>query len=342
LSEGKLYAADKDLNRISTIVYPILKILRSEAGEDLEYKTNGLVKVVDGITSTTLIEKPKAELAKWADNLLAAIRNAKGSSFAVPDVSANLSSIRYNTLKAQSTDKRDITIVVHDYRTGMNPTLGFSIKSMLGGASTLLNAGKTTNFLFELAGRDVSVSDLDPINSIGTNNKIRDRLKMISGMGLSLEFRDMESEIFRLNLAVIDSKLPEIVASMLLLYHRDGISEVSNIIERLSSDNPMKYNLEYSHNFYEYKLSNLLTDIALGMTPSKVWSGNYDASGGYIIVRQDGEVVCYHVYNRNDFQKYLVNNTRLDTASTSRHRFGFAYKDGGKAFVKLNLQIRFK
>jgi len=33
----------------------------------------------------------------------------------------------------------------------MTPTLGFSIKSQLGGNSTLFNAGKTTNLTFSIA-----------------------------------------------------------------------------------------------------------------------------------------------------------------------------------------------
>ena len=36
------------------------------------------------------------------------------------------------------------------------PTLGFSIKSQLGGVSTLLNAGKTTNFVYEIISSKLS------------------------------------------------------------------------------------------------------------------------------------------------------------------------------------------
>lgn len=38
----------------------------------------------------------------------------------------------------------------------------------------------------------------------------------------------------------------------------------------------------------------LLIDVALGMTPAKEWNGRYDANGGYIVIRKDGEIVCYH------------------------------------------------
>ncbi|MBE6786434.1 MAG: HpaII family restriction endonuclease, partial [Ruminococcaceae bacterium] len=38
---------------------------------------------------------------------------------------------------------------------------------------------------------------------------------------------------------------------------------------------------------------------------------------------------------------YLVNNTKFETASTSRHQFGDIYKENGKYYIKLNLQVRF-
>jgi len=79
------------------------------------------------------------------------------------------------------------------------------------------------------------------------------------------------------------------------------------------------------------------------MKPSDVWNGYYDANGGYIIVREDGDIVCYHIYNKNEFEDYLLNNTKLDTPSSTRHRFGTLYKDtNNNLLIKLNLQIRFK
>lgn len=76
--------------------------------------------------------------------------------------------------------------------------------------------------------------------------------------------------------------------------------------------------------------------------PSKVWEGVYDAIGGYLIVKATGEVLCYHIYNKNEFENYLFANTKLETASSTRHEYGKIYEDNGQFFFKLNLQIRFK
>ena len=80
---------------------------------------------------------------------------------------------------------------------------------------------------------------------------------------------------------------------------------------------------------------------ALGMVPSKVWDGFTRAHGGYIVIKNDGEVVCYHLYNREEFLTYLYKNTKFESASTSRHDYGKLYEENGKIFFNLNLQIRF-
>lgn len=46
----------------------------------------------------------------------------------------------------------------------------------------------------------------------------------------------------------------------------------------------------------------LLLDSALGMTPGKERKGRYDANGGYLVVKKDGDIVCYHFYNRTTWK----------------------------------------
>ena len=42
------------------------------------------------------------------------------------------------------------------------------------------------------------------------------------------------------------------------------------------------------------------------------------------------------------FEEYLLHNTHLERASSSRHDFYRIYEEEGQLFIKLNLQIRFK
>jgi type II restriction enzyme len=82
-------------------------------------------------------------------------------------------------------------------------------------------------------------------------------------------------------------------------------------------------------------------DSALGMTATSRWKGKFDATGGYIIVKEDGELVCYHIYNLNDFQDYLLENTKLESPSTSKYEYAKVYEEKGDYYFRLNLQIRF-
>lgn len=127
-----------------------------------------------------------------------------------------------------------------------------------------------------------------------------------------------------------------------MLFFKIIIELIENLTENINKINPLNYDNQFAHTFYDYKVKRFLTDVALGMTPSKVWTGELDATGGYLVVKENGEVLCYHIYNRNEFEDYLFTNTKLETASSTRHEFGKIYKENGQYYFKLNLQIRFK
>ena len=60
------------------------------------------------------------------------------------------------------------------------------------------------------------------------------------------------------------------------------------------------------------------------------------------MVTKEGNVLVYHIYNRNYFEEYLLKNTKYETASTERYDFGKVYSENGEEFIKLNLQVRFR
>jgi hypothetical protein len=252
-----------------------------------------------------------------------------------------MNSVNCRTVKAKSTSKTDIRIVIHDLRINQIAELGFSIKSQLGGDSTLLNAGKTTNFLYKIVGFKGRTSDIERINAIDSRSKIKDRIEEIKKLGGEMEFLNLEHSIFKNNLVLIDSFLPKILAEVVKQFFTSNLSTIKDLTKEITDKNPAEYDTKDSHAFYEYKIKRFLTDIALGMMPSKVWGGVYDATGGYLIVKEDGEILCYHIYNRNQFEDYLFQNTKLETASSTKHGFGTIYQDGGDYYLNLNLQIRF-
>jgi len=339
LGDTKLFAGNPSLNKIEELFYPIIKIIRQESDGNFEYELLGDLVVISGGTEQLRI--PVILFAEQAVKLFDNIKKSTGA-FNVSETEEFMKSIYCKTLKARSSSKTDIRIVIHDQRINQTADLGFSIKSQLGGDATLLNAGRTTNFIFKINSLSLNDEQIANINDIESRSKIKDRIDAIKNLGGNLEFVTLEQDIFKNNLVLIDSLLPNILGEITISYFTTTHSSIVDLCKVINDSNPIDYDNQFAHTFYEYKIKRFLTDVALGMTPSKVWNGVYEATGGYLIVKETGDILCYHIYNRNIFEDYLFANTRLETASSSRHGFGKLYKKDGVLYFKLNLQIRFK
>lgn len=339
IADKQLFAGDGNLNKIENLIFAIIKVLRDESNGTFEFSYNNDLVLVKNDNEEIRISIN--EFQKQAHFLLAKLKEKTSATFSIPEIEEFINSFNSHSLKAKSTVKSDIRIVIHDQRTSTNPELGFSIKSQLGGASTLLNAGKTTNFIYKINNLNLTAKQINDINAIETKSKIKDRIEELQKLKGIFSFQQTESSIFENNLVLIDSALPKIISEILLLFFTSNHSKISDLIIEISKVNPLAYNLENNHPFYSYKIKRFLTDIALGMMPSKVWTGELDATGGYLVVKDDGEILCYHIYNRNEFEDYLFTNTKLETASSSRHKFGTIYEQNRQLYFKLNLQIRF-
>ena len=138
---------------------------------------------------------------------------------------------------------------------------------------------------------------------------------------------------------MVTREMPMIYAEMIKRYYYGEakfIPELTALVADSGIVNTIDNAVYCAHNVKE-----MLTNIALGMVPNTLWTGDYEATGGFIIVKEDGDVVCYHIYNRNSFKNYIFAATRFDTPSQSKFGFGKIYDDNGRQMIKLNVQIRF-
>ena len=267
------------------------------------------------------------------------IKSSDSTTFEIPEAKELMDELLCTRTKADNSSKSDIEAEIFDRISETTVPLGFSVKSIVGGASTLLNAGKTTNFVFGVDGLDLKY--LDEINSIEGSSKVQDKIKLITDKGGNLIFKKVAKPEFESNLRKIDSLFPIFISQMLIDFFSSKISKVSDLVDSLSENKILKEKYGLTHSDYKFKVQNLLHSAALGMLPSKVWDGFTKAHGGYIVVKNDGVIVCYHLYNRDEFLSYLYDNTKFESASTSRHGYGSLYLENDKILFNLNLQIRF-
>ncbi len=341
LEDRKLFAADKNLEVIDGKFFVFHKIIREEKDATLKIydlsqsEAQILITNEDG---SILKEFDSSVLKEKTLKIFERIRDERSRTFTIPEACELMDELLCTKVKASNAKKADLVAIIYDRISKTSPMLGFSIKSMIGGASTLLNPGKTTNFIYEV---DNFTGSIDEVNTIDTSSQIRDRVSSIRESGGNFEYVGVSNEQFAMNMKMIDTALPEFVAHMLLEFFSNNHRAVADLTQALTKDKSMSEKYRLSLTNYEYKIKNFLDAVALGMVPSKPWDGFATAQGGYIVVKENGEVVCYHLYNRDEFRSYLYENTKFDAPSSTRYEYGKLYEESGKLFFKLNLQIRF-
>nr|WP_293789585.1 HpaII family restriction endonuclease [Streptococcus sp.] len=284
--------------------------MKQEGAINKEYKriefTNKVLLLVNNLEC---IEIPYEEFEFFSQIVLESIKSGKGT-FEIPEIEPFLQKIKITKIKASNDSKKDIIFKIHDDFTGAEPIIGFSIKSYIGNKPTLLNASGAIKVQYKLS-RPLSTYEVEFLHNINTRTKIKDRVEYIKDKGVLLDFDSMINETFNRNLQMVDYRMPEILGNLFLeSYFVEGKS-ISDVVD--------KYCDEFSEDkeIIIHKVKDLLVAVALGMEPNTKWTGLEDANGGYIVVKDDGEVLCYHIYDRNKLRNYLFRNTKFDSPSSS-------------------------
>ncbi|MDR6760938.1 type II restriction enzyme [Flavobacterium sp. 2755] len=342
LVDGKLYLGDENYNKIKGLFYPIVQVIRHEKNRNVNFTYDGqLIVISDGVLLFNIPLVDFIKNTKLCFDKIKAPKKGKGS-FDIPEIENFLSLFSITTLKAKSKLKNDITIQIEDPKSFIAPTLGFSIKSQLGKASTLVNASKATNFTYLIKNRVLSVNEISSINNERLFSK---KINLLNQYGAILEYDKVDNPIFASNLQTIDYNFDKILSEVILHFCTNDIASentVAKFIEKVTNENSIGYDLNINSSIYEMIMKKFLTDYALGMRAAEVWKRNYQATGGYLIVKDDGELLCYHFYFAKNFEDYLFNNTKLETGDVKKHDFGNVYTENNQQKIKFNLQIRFK
>lgn len=318
--DNKLYFGDEFADRADDYV-TVIEIAHNK--NDLIYKISNSEVIFKDRNNNHLKTVRISSIISLDEinHLLNKIKNSSGRSFDIPEFTDVLLKAEINQyVNGSSYEKGDLQIAFNYNQ--MSFTLSpVGIKSDLGAKPTLLNASSATNFVFKINGFNGSI---DAINAIETRSKIKDRINEIQKLGGNICFSHCEVETYKNNLMKVDSNMPEILAEMLLKYYLGYGSKISDLVI-----DPIQ----------RARVESCLRAVLLGMFSSSEWDG-YENSTGSILVKNNGELRFFHVVKDEVMKKYLFNHTKLDTPSSTRHRFGTVYKEKDCLFIKLNLQIR--
>lgn len=293
----------------------------------------------------------RAEAGHLADSLLVEIKSGEKASFDCPSSILASKALQIKSSKASSAFKSDILLeVASPIFEGQALILGFSIKSEIGSKPTLLNAGATL-FQYRISEPEgesaMAVQEGLPRSPKRGFPGPMKLLPALKDRGFGVKFEKVVDSTFEQNLKMIDTAFPVMLASVLVHAYAEGETNFERLLgsESLSAELASQLGLPRSVvvKVLRHKLKDLLRQSALGMNPGTEWDGEVEAHGGWIVVKETGDVVCFHTVNDDDFREYLFRSCKVETPSMRRQKAGYAYTDdnGGRPRLRLSLQIRF-
>lgn len=354
LGEGKLYTADKMLRKKLDSYLDILKVIRQE------YETQVLEYIVDEKSAAVTIKPqgsdevfevvPMRQFSENALTLFNSIKHAKGSSVAAPDSVCEFAQFIYvskpkapavKALKKLFGGKNDIIIEVRDGQTAIVSVMGFSIKSKFGQNATLFNAGSSSQFLFKLSNcNDQTMAEFNAIKD-GNSRGWSLCKDYLSSHNIGMVFDRTQYPTYGNNLFLVRESMAKILAWC--VYDRLVVSStgygVMETVERMAEANPL--GVPSPAIYYEKALKDFLMAGFTGMTAGNEWDGKEQVNGGYIVVMDDGDVICYHSSDRETFRDYLYRNTYFEYVSADKYSWSRIIKIDGEYFLPLNISVRF-
>lgn len=343
LSNGRVYAADRNFERDENVYIDILNIIRYEKEHILEFQRE-LESVTASDNGVVFKVLTYSELVNKADYLYNAVKNivSRDRKFSVLEIEDYLTELRFSQpkvpklpkdIEATYGKKTDIIITLQDSSDRAVSTTGFSIKSHLGSSSSLFNSAMASNFLYEIIGCDEQ--EMYEINGKYISSEIGMIEYIKNNPALTLEFRGISDE-FRDNLDFVELKMPEILSCAILTqigyYDRANSNKTRDIIEKVAQKNPV--GVRRPETWYEAKMKDFLYASFSGLTATEPWDGRRKLSGGYIDVSPSGQMLYYRAVSDDVFNTFLYEHTFIDRPSRG------VEKDKAKVIAQAYLEGR--
>lgn len=343
LTEGALELVQDNEARERSVV-SVVEIIRREGTREGRYFLNRTPEQVAIQNDEASDNEPRlvaiSSLRPIVINMFSTLKHGLGPSFPNPPAEEILTLLNTRYVSTGSQGIEDFKLRLGEAYMG-NQEWGFSVKSMTGGRPTLFNAsGDNTNFIFEITG---PLERLEPAWFERMESQ-RSLMKALVAGGFGFKFVRPVSDVFYGNLSLSGAETPILLASLMLGYYCGWGTSLSRLVD----DEQVVHLFETwsgrssTPDARRYKLKSLILEMALGMHAATPWSGSTaEMEGGIILVLPDGQMEGYIARSINRLKDYLFESTSFEAPSRKRHDYGPVYRENGKCFIKLNLQVRF-
>ena len=243
--------------------------------------------------------------------------------------------------------KADIVIETRDGRNALVNRMGFSVKSQFGSPATLFNASPSAPLLYWVAHcDDALMKEFNALHDArGNRGWFACCQPFFDRHGLRVSFaRARNAGSFERNLLFVREGMLEIIAACVRERFIGGAptSDVAAVTASVAEQNPMRYPPAVASAVYEKAMKDFLYAAFSGMSATKPWDGVEQVNGGYIVVKPDGDVLCYHANDREEFREYLFRNTVFEYVSAKKYGWSLIEKIDGEYLLPVNFSIRFK
>lgn len=355
LGDRKLFLSDENGDVNPEEWMEVLKVVRQETANRLvTYSCNVNNMDIDIEVNKQFTSRiPAKHFLRIAEMLKADISGASGRSFNVSkEVLDFIERAEMHHLKAKSIEKSDIIISARDPRNSIvRENIGFSIKCEFGENPTLFNTAKASAAKYRISGMNAQL--MNQINSIVDSKghaSVTGRCAQLRKSNCKLFFSGYEYAArekccaFQENLDQINPRLPKVIERMMWNHFMEGQAEIdiATVTNRIIMENPC--GISRGDSKYPYMVKMFLYSAYCGMTASTLWDGRSTVKGGYITVKDTGEVVANYALESESFKNFLFSHCYLDFPSTDKGHgdYGRVYEENGEYFFKLNFQIRIR
>ena len=208
LVNGGAYGADENQNPLESLYYKVLQVLisASESEPFLKYEIDqdNIIVYADNVEIDSIL---RSDIDKQMVDFFKELNNGEHSRhFTLNSGTKLLETLKKKNIKASSAEtESDLELVIEDNQTKIqSPAVGFSIKSQLGSASTLLNASGATNLIYRITSKSQHMEKDFPKFEHGKHRK---NLQALFRAGFALDFVGFQSETFARNLQLLDSNM---------------------------------------------------------------------------------------------------------------------------------------